>query len=59
MCKATRSFSVCPDLPEVLNAVDPIDSVSGITQHSIPIAPELYCDDGPPFKVKVSARSKN
>ena len=26
LCKAIRSFSVCPGLPEVLNAVDPIDS---------------------------------
>ena len=53
LCKAIQSFSVCPGLPEVLNAVDPVDSVSGITRHSMPIVPELYCDDGPPFKVKV------
>ena len=44
LCKAIQSFSVCPGLPEVLNAVDPVDSVSGITRHSIPIVPELCCD---------------
>ena len=56
--KLSRNF-VCLDLPEVLNAVDPVHSVSRITRHSVPFVPELYGDDGPPFKVKVFARSEN
>ena len=47
LCKAIQEFSVCPGLPEVLNAVDPVDSVSRITRHSVPFLPELYGDDGP------------
>ena len=31
LCKAIQEFSVCPGLPEVLNAVDPVHSVSRIT----------------------------
>ena len=59
LCKAIQAFSVCPGLPEIFDAVDPIDGILRITRHSVPIAPELYCDDGPPFKVKVFARSEN
>ena len=59
LCEAIQAFSFCPGLPEVLNAVDPVHCVSRITRHSVPIAPELYCDDGPPFKVKVFVRSEN
>ena len=59
LCKVVQSFSVCPGLPETLHAVDPIVGILQVTKHSVPIAPELYCDDGPPFKVKVFARSEN
>ena len=59
LCKAVQEFSVCPGLPEVLNAVDPVHGVSRITRHSVPFLPELYGDDGPPFKVKVFAGSEN
>ena len=59
LCKVVQSFCVCPGLPETLHAVDPIVGILQVTKHSVPIAPELYCDDGPPFKVKVFAMSEN
>lgn len=43
LCKAFQAFSICPGVPEILDAIDPIDGVSKITR----------------FKVKVFARSEN
>jgi hypothetical protein len=59
LCKVVQSFSVCPGLPETSHAVDPIVGILQVTKHFVLVAPELYCDDGPPFKVKVFARSEN
>jgi hypothetical protein len=46
-----------PEIPH--DAVDPVVGTSRVTKHTVPVAPELYSDDGPPFKVKVFARSEN
>ncbi len=55
-----QSLSLCPGLPEIPHdAVDPVVGTSQVTKHTVPVAPELYSDDDPPFKVKVFARSEN
>ena len=60
LCKVVQSLYLCPGLPEIPHdAVDPVVGTSRVTKHTVPVAPELYSDDGPPFKVKVFARSEN
>ena len=55
-----QSLSLCLGLPETpYDAVDHVVGTSRVTKHTVPVAPELYSDDGPPFKVKVFARSEN
>lgn len=58
LCTAAQSLSLSPGLPETLaHGVDPVDGISAVTKHSVPIATKLYCHDGPPFIVDVFVRS--
>ena len=53
------NLNVCPGLPpsEELPATDPVDGVSEITRHTVPLCPEVYCDQDMPYQASIYFRS--
>ena len=53
------NLNVCPGLPpsEELPTTDPVDGISEITRHTVPLCPEVYCDQDMPYQVSIYLRS--
>ena len=53
------SLSVCPGLPpsEELPATNPVDGISELTRHTVPLCPEVYCNQDLPYQVSIYLRS--
>ncbi len=54
-----QSFYVCPGLPlsHDLPVTDPVDGVSQMTRHTVPISPDVYREKGVPYQVTLYIRS--
>ena len=53
------NLNVCLGLPpsEELPATDPVDGISEITRHTVPLCPEVYCDQDMPYQASIYFRS--
>ena len=54
-----QKLSICPGLPQSLAAyaTDPVDRISEVTKHTVPLSQQIYRDSGVPYKVALFMRS--
>ena len=56
---AIQAYNVCPVLPlsQELPVTDPVDGVSQVTRHAVPLSPDGYRDKSVPYQVSLYIRS--